>query len=1068
MLSLRNISKEYHTGGETVKALNNVSLDFRTNEFVSILGPSGGGKTTLLNIIGGLDQYTSGDLIINGRSTKKYRDRDWDSYRNHSVGFVFQSYNLIPHQSVLQNVELALTLSGVSPSERKRRARKALEAVGLGDQIRKKPNEMSGGQMQRVAIARAIVNDPDIILADEPTGALDTQTSLQVMEILKDIAKDRLVVMVTHNPELAEKYSTRIVRLRDGQIIDDSNPLSPAETASEKEMEKAMGQKKEKKPSMSLLTSFGLSFKNLLSKKARTLLTSFAGSIGIIGIALIYAVSQGTSNYIDSIQQDTLSTYPLTITAETADMSSIMTAFGAMLNVKDDRPEGTLVEKQVMGQVFAQVGTNDLKSLKHYIDEHYDEIDDYVNEIKYSYGISPRVYTYDINGDVLRVNPTSIFAGYYSAFMGGSSVFSEMITNRELLDSQYDILMGSWPDSYDELVFVLSDRGTITDYMAYCLGLLDRAEVEEMMEKVQNSEEIVLREVPNEWTYEDIMDLDLRLVFTYQFYRYNSEFNVWENMSSDGAYVEDLVKNAERLKISGIVIPKEGVSASALSLGINYTPMLVDHIIAKSSLTDIVAAQLADPDRDIFSGKTFEELKNEEAPSMSFEDLITVDTQAISSAFGFDIKPEQLMALLRAYIGDIGSYISTSTKPAYDALYALVQTMAKDMIISYADTNTDEYGLCTLKSGDAQTYPDSYIAAQRAKDLYEQLIYDYDLEEADLTGVVLPILRDAMQLFMDEETQGQESVSFQREELDGRLPDHVKAIKEHIDQSVQIQSILVSLSARMTMNKMSEQMNSAIENMTTRLIASLPTAMGINVDGAKIASAFRFNMNQEDLQRLMNTYNGDTSSSSCDGNLRRLGYSKLDQPYQISVYMKDFTTKERFIEFLDNYNDMMQEQGLEDRVISYTDTTGLLMSSVKTIVDSVSYVLIAFVSISLIVSSIMIGVITLISVQERTKEIGILRAIGASKRNVSSMFNAETVMIGLTSGLVGIGITYLLCIPINKILYRLTDNANLKAVLPARVAFILVMISVTMTLISGIIPSKSAAKKDPVVALRTE
>lgn len=1068
MLRLQNIIKDYPIGGDTVHALRGVSMDFRDSEFVSILGPSGCGKTTLLNIIGGLDQATGGDLIIGGVSTKDFHDRDWDSYRNHSVGFVFQSYNLIPHQTVLQNVELALTLSGVSKAERRERAKKALERVGLGSQLVKKPSEMSGGQMQRVAIARAIVNDPDIILADEPTGALDTETSVQVMEILKEIASERLVIMVTHNPELAERYSTRIIRMLDGTVIGDSAPLSAEELAAEKRT--GVG-RYTKRPSMSILTSFGLSFKNLLTKKGRTVLTAFAGSIGIIGIALIYAVSHGMSSYIDTVQQDTLSTYPLTIYSETADMTAMLSAFSSVMTGGDDVPAGTVREQQVMAQVFAQVGSNDLTSFKEYLTEHYDEVKDGINALQYGYSVSPQLYTTDVNGKLLQVNPNSLFSSMMGSMSAMSftntNVFTEMIDNTALLESQYDVLAGRWPEKYDELLLVLTDASGMSDFMSYAFGLRDQQDLRQMMTDVIAGKEV---DDPGEslsWTYDELMQISFQLINASDRYCYNEQYGVWEDMSGDDAYMRKLVDSGETLHIVGIVCPQSGVAASALSPGIAYLPELTEHVIEQAGDTDIVAQQLADRETDVFSGRPFSELEGSTSSGLSFEDMISVDTQQLSSAFGVSVTEQDIQNMMTPYMQSISSSITADNSTAEKDFTDILTALAKELLDQYIAENTDaDTGLCTINMADAATYPAAYLATDSAQALIAPLTKQYLIPADVFTGIYEQILNQSMETLFSVLTAGNDSVSLPVDAVQKTADAAVKGFSVFIAIEPNMKAAVAKIAATMTEAVVKKEVMTEVGQMTSSLIGTLSSAFHVDPDA--IASAFHFTLSEEELTRLIQSYTSGDEKRSADKNLRDLGYSDPDQPVSIAVYLVDFTAKEQFIDFIDTYNTAAEQAGHEEQVISYTDLTGVLMSSVKTVVDSVTYVLIAFVAISLIVSSIMIGVITLISVQERTKEIGILRAIGASKSNVSSMFNAETVIIGLSSGLVGVAVTYLLCIPINAILHKLTGIANLSARLPIQVALLLVVISMVLTLLSGLIPSRSAARKDPVVALRTE
>lgn len=1073
MLELKGITKDYQAGDTVVHALKGINLQFRKSEFVSILGQSGCGKTTTLNIIGGLDQYTSGDLVINGRSTKDFKDRDWDTYRNHSVGFVFQSYNLIPHQTVLQNVELALTLSGVPKSERRERAAKALGEVGLASQLNKRPSEMSGGQLQRVAIARALVNNPDIILADEPTGALDSETSVQVMDILKEISKDRLVVMVTHNPELADRYSTRIVRMLDGNVISDSNPLTEdeykAELAAAEEFSKEEAGKK--RPSMNFVTSFGLSLKNLFTKKGRTVLTSFAGSIGIIGIALIYAVSQGMTMYIDAVQQDTLSTYPLSIMSETADMTAMLSAFGSAMEDVENQPENSVREQQFMSQVFAKIGTNDLRAFKEHMDENMSEIEGYLNAVQYSYGISPQVYTIDVAGNVVQVNPSTLMAGLMGSAMGtttasssssgmssmySSGVFTEMIDNRELLQSQYDVLAGAWPEKYNEVLLVLGAEDSITDYMAYALGLLDQRELKDMMMTVMNGDEV---EEPGEadiWTYDDLLNVNLTLVQPADEYRYNSQYGVWEDMSDDEDYMRSLVENGEKLKVTGIVCAKPGVAASAMAPGIAYLPELTEYVISKAADSEIVKSQMADENVDVFSGKTFDELLSDESEGMDFNNMISVDSDMLSSAFSVDIDPNEIRDLISDYMESILGSENMDTAAAEADFMSTLKTLCGGMIRSYVLANGDSLtNTAVIETEQVQPAVDEYFASASAQGIIESINAKYPISAESYSETYSKLVSSVLGAYVYA-SGGQ-----------APLNDEIaKTITDSLDSNTAILAVAKAAAGPMTAAASQGAAQDAFDKASAAITQMLSSAF--KVDGSKIASAFRFNMTEEELMRLMQTMSSPQEERNAERNLKKLGYADTDQPEAISIYLKDFTAKEEFIDFIESYNSDVQNRGEEELVISYTDMTGILMSSIKTVVDSITYVLIAFVAISLVVSSIMIGVITLISVQERTKEIGILRAIGASKKNVSGMFNAETMIIGFTSGLLGVVITYVLCIPINIILHRLTGISNLSAYLPPAVGLVLILISIALTLISGIIPSRSAAKKDPVVALRTE
>ena len=736
MLQVKDIRKQYKTGELIQTALDGVSLNLRDNEFVAILGPSGSGKTTLLNVVGGLDRYDSGDLIINGISTKKYSDRDWDSYRNHTIGFVFQSYNLIPHQSVLANVELALTISGISPSERRKRAKKALEDVGLGNQLHKKPNQMSGGQMQRVAIARALVNDPDILLADEPTGALDSETSVQVMELLKEVSRDRLVVMVTHNPELAEDYANRIVRVKDGRIIDDTNPYEVDESVIDAPKHKNMG-----RSSMSFFTALALSFNNLRTKLARTLLTAFAGSIGIIGIALIMSLSTGFQNYIDKIQADTLSNYPLTLQTETADMSAALAAFGSSLAAAQELPEGVVGEQQMISAMFSQIGSNDLGSFKSYLQENYESVAHTISTVKYGYGISPRIYSANTD-PVLQVNPAVLFGtvtGYseMSSYMD-SNIFYEMIDNTAMLESQYDVVRGRWPENPFEMVFVLTNPHQITDYMAYALGMKNPRELEDMMQKVMQGEEAVLDTVPMQWTYEDLMALKFKLVNSADLYRYNGEYQVWEDMSGDKAYMADLIDSAQELSIVGIVCPREGVNATILSSGIAYTSELTRYVIEQAQQSQLVVDQLENRQLDVFTGKQFG--VEEEGEQLKFEDMITIDGDMITSAFGMNISTDYLMRLLKNYLGDMAGSLEVDTTQAQTDFLSALRYFGNDMLQQYIASNAGEDGSAKLYLSDADTVVSNYLAGESAAARIQTLSDSYGVSTDTFHQVYRPLL----------------------------------------------------------------------------------------------------------------------------------------------------------------------------------------------------------------------------------------------------------------------------------------------------------------------------------------
>ena len=1094
MLQIQNIRKQYKTGDLVQVALDGVSLTLRDNEFVAILGPSGSGKTTLLNVIGGLDRYDSGDLIINGISTKKYSDRDWDSYRNHTIGFVFQSYNLIPHQTVLANVELALTISGISRAERKRRAKAALESVGLGDQLHKRPNQMSGGQMQRVAIARALVNNPDILLADEPTGALDSDTSVQIMELLKEVARDRLVVMVTHNPELAEEYANRIVRVKDGRIIDDTNPCSP--TADLDARHKNMGHS-----SMSVFTAFGLSFNNLLTKKARTLLTSFAGSIGIIGIALILALSTGFQTYIDKIQEDTLSSYPLSIQSDTADISSAFLSIGAQVMDAQNAPDGVVKESQMITQVMGQMGSNDLRSFKKHLELNYDQVEYSINDLRYGYGITPLIYSGNTSDRITQVNPASLFADLtgsaaLSAYMD-SNVFYELLDDKQLLNDQYEVLKGRWPENYNEMVMVLGSPHMFTDYMAYTLGMRDPAELEDMVELLMEGKEPTVTTSPMSWTYDDLMALDFRLVHPTALYQYNEDYEVWEDMSSDKVWLRQAITDAEQLKIVGIVCPRSDSGTAALNQGVAYSPDLIPHIIEAASATRIVRDQIAAPKTDVFTGKEFGAAEEETDSGLNFEDMISIDEDALKDAFGGDVDASSVMSAVEDHMSTISLSIDADIRPAQDSLSEAYKTMAVAMLTGYIEEHADpETGIAFLRPEDSDRIAAEYLATDEAQAKLAQLAEGQVIPADGFYALYRPMLSALLSTYSgtilemgqpkdesaeppaEPDTENQDDIVSNLPLPDLDLPllpemDAAPITMALAEPLVEIFANIPMVTAgfsemaiAMTEADMQIAIMTEVGQLTSTIVETFTQAF--NVDPEKMASAFQFNMDQEELSRLMAAMTSAPRERSYKTNLRSLGYCDLDDPYSISIYFYDFAGKEAFIDFLERYNDDMEARGKEDQVISYTDLTGIMMRSVKTIIDSVSYVLIAFVSVSLVVSSIMIGIITYISVMERTKEIGVLRAIGASKRNISQVFNAETFIIGLCSGVIGVGVTWLLIFPINSIIHNVTGNMDINAVLPLNAALILAGLSVVLTVIGGLIPSRKAAQKDPVIALRTE
>jgi len=1127
MLELRGITKEYKTGAETVHALRGIDLAFRESEFVSILGPSGCGKTTMLNILGGLDQYTSGDLLIDGISTKEYKDADWDAYRNDTIGFVFQSYNLISHQTVLSNVELALTLSGVSASERRARAIEALEQVGLGDQINKKPAEMSGGQVQRVAIARALINDPSIILADEPTGALDTETSTQVMAILKEISEDRLVIMVTHNPDLAEAYSTRIVRLSDGQVISDSDPFLPGSyeviegiSVEPDARNKAVGRAvRRRNKSMSLGTALHLSLNNLMTKKARTLLTAFAGSIGIIGIALILSVSNGFQTYIDKLEEDTLSSYPLTIMSETADMTSMITAF--MANASDTEGEdsgGKMHEQQIMTDLLASVGSNDLASFKKHIDSNIDTIGDWFNSYQYSYGLSVNIYSTNMEYGPLRVSPGSIMQSYMSGLqqssfsMMNTDVFFQMMDNEELLKSQYKVLAGTWPEKYDELLLVLDSEDQLNDYIVYTLGLRDPQELKDMINDVMDGERVENNNKRLEWTYDDFLGMEFALVHACDTYRRNSSYEVWEDMSDDEDYMEDLIKKSEKLHISGIVCAKEASGANAMTPGVGYLPLLTQHMIEYAAESDIVKIQRLNKSIDVFSGKSFEDIRSNNSEGLGFEDMISIDEGKLKKALGGDIDPNAIQKdiekIAKKEIKDLAANDSAE-KIEEDVNKALADG-CNDILKNLRSQAKDSEIFSVSNDSVSKALNDSLDSGKHSR-IVNPLLNGYaeviKAAAPDMqTGVKMAVINEAikggvsqMGLTISDEQTGQiaaviaKNGSIDEDTLRGIAPDlpdamipmavgALNSIPSQIPASAFNEALFTALSQTVEPYTTNSDVQDGIKQYGQGIemlqdaqvvgpaLGKAAEAVGkqFNIDPSGIADAFTMKMDEDEITRLITAYISGGAETSYDTNLQKLGYADVNNPFSMSFFLKDFESKENFLKFIDDYNQEMTDNGDEDMVISYTDVTGVLIKSVKNITNAVSYVLIAFVAISLVVSSIMIGVITYISVLERTKEIGILRAIGASKKDIARIFNAETIIIGLCAGVIGIGLSLLLLIPINRILIGLTKISALKAILPAAGGVALVIISIFLTFIAGLIPSGMAARKDPVVALRTE
>lgn len=1190
MLQIKNIRKEYKTGELVQKALDGVSLNLRDNEFVAILGPSGSGKTTLLNIIGGLDRYDSGDLIINGISTKKYKERDWDSYRNHTIGFVFQSYNLIPHQTLLANVELALTISGISKAERKKRAQEALARVGLGEQVHKKPSQLSGGQMQRVAIARALVNNPDIVLADEPTGALDSETSIQVMELLQEVARDRLVVMVTHNPELAQQYATRIVNLRDGKIRSDTDPFEVDEKTLKEPEHKNMG-----KSSMSFLTALSLSFNNLRTKKARTLLTSFAGSIGIIGIASILALSTGVNTYIHSVEEETLSEYPLQIQSTGFNFaSSMMMSAGGSGEAQEESGDVNVI--QMVTDMFSTMGSNDLEALKEYLDHGDSGIDQYVSAIEYSYDSVPQIYRED--GDSIRqVNPDQSFsalglgsgssANSMMSSMMSTDVFYEMPENESLYKDQYEVMAGRWPENYNECVVVLTSSGGISDFMLYTLGLRDAMELDEMIQQFIDEEEVDTPDHIGSYTYEDILGTTFKVVNRADYYQYDSQYQVWTDKTDNDEYMKELVQNGEDLKVVGVVQPAEDANAVSLTTGIGYTKDLSRHVAEEAENSEIVQQQLQNPDVDVFTNEAFGEESGQR--DLDMNSLFSVDEDAIQEAFGFDesaltegmsdafdfsgamsadgstldlsglmnmedisltlpempelnmqdimsgirleVSAEELAQIASDLFQGYQGYAAQNPAADYSGLgedfLGYLQTDEAKQILSrniteiiqssgtvtvsneqlqqlvrevmagyqqyaasngYTDINRfDEYLIEYLQTAQAQEILSRWasenikiegnvsITAEQLEKLSAEMVAGYQ-QYAAANGLPDPTKMDDyfMEYMATPEAQqklsqgiaGMVDTGGVEEKLSTALQSYMQTIMGSYSQTM-AQAIETQVSSAMEqmMGQISQSMESSMQEAMSQLSGNMADAFTINTEA--LQNAFQMNMTEEELGELLMSlaYRED---ASYDGNLQELGYVDFGQPNEISIYPSDFESKEQVLRILDSYNERMEEEGKEDQVITYTDIVGTMTSSVTDIIDIISYVLIAFVAISLVVSSIMIGVITYISVLERKKEIGILRAIGASKRNVSQVFNAETFIIGLCSGLLGIGLTLLLMIPGNALIHQLAGTTDINAILPVESAVILILFSVVLTILGGLIPSSKAAKNDPVMALRVE
>ncbi|MBQ7065178.1 MAG: ABC transporter ATP-binding protein/permease [Firmicutes bacterium] len=1169
MLQIKDIHKQYKTGGLVQKALDGVSLNLRDNEFVAILGPSGSGKTTLLNIIGGLDRYDSGDLVINGTSTKQYKDRDWDAYRNHTIGFVFQSYNLIPHQTVLSNVELALTIGGISKGERRRKAQEALRQVGLGDQMHKRPSQMSGGQMQRVAIARALVNDPDILLADEPTGALDSETSVQVMELLKEVAKDRLVVMVTHNPELAERYATRTVRLRDGKITSDSDPYLPADV--EEAVHRKMG-----RASMSFLTALALSFNNLRTKFTRTILVAFAGSIGIIGIACILSLSNGVNLYIQSIEEETLSEYPMQITSASFNFLAMMES--AQENASYERSEGTdVLERRMATNLFSRMSANDLAALRRAIEADKEQIMRYANAIEYRYQVVPLIYRREGNS-IRQVNPDLTFQAL--GFGNSTSIFSTAMAtdifnvlpeDENMYVNQYDVKAGHWPQNSNECVLIVSGSGRISDLVLYTLGLKDAAELDELVKNFAAGQNTEVSNTPlGEYKFEDFLGIEFKRIRQSDCYLYDSEYHVWTDKSDDPAYMKKLVLNGETLTIVGVVMPREDASAAMLLSGIGYPASLVRDIIQETADSEIIRQQLDDPTVNVFTQKPFGD--ESERQGLNMETLFKVDEEALAKAFSFDtdqldvdtsdfLDPDDLdMSDLVDTSGISAAMPSISAQELSNLLNGIkveVSTenlgkLFQQVMEGYMDYAAKDPSTDYSKLGESvQTYLQTDEARALLRKDLEQLVRESNLEQ-----LTEPLIRDMVQHILEGYQAYAEANGISPEEFGTELqtyldtPEGRALMQQEIDHLTeelskvditdeQIRAVLQNLSDGydryaaenglpepskisesfreylqtdegrkliqdgledvVNLDEIEKQMasgmntmfyrygktiastiSSMMTSMTERLAETVQGAFGsamesiisqmdkaFQFDADSFADAISLTMNEKDLQELLTSL---TSSqiTTYENNLKKLGYGDLEVPYEIDIYPRNFESKNELKAWLDAYNARMEAEDQKEKVIRYTDAVGTLMSSVTEIVNAISIVLIVFVAISLVVSSIMIGVITYISVLERRKEIGILRAIGASKHNISNVFNAETFIIGLLAGLIGVGVTLLILIPGNQLLQSLTGRADIYAFLPVDSAAILVVLSIILTLIGGLIPSRKAAKSDPVAALRTE
>ena len=1101
MLELKDICKKYVTQSFTQTALDDVSVAFRDNEFVAILGPSGSGKTTLLNVIGGLDHFDSGDLLIDGISTKDFRDRDWDAYRNNRIGFVFQSYNLIPHQTILENVELALTLTGVGRAERKQRAREALERVGLGDHVNKRPAQLSGGQMQRVAIARALINDPEIVLADEPTGALDSTTSVQVMDLIKEVAQDRLVIMVTHNPELAYEYATRIVNLADGRITDDSDPFDPA-TAPRREA------KATRRTSMNFLTALGLSARNLMTKKGRTIMTAFAGSIGIIGIAAILALSNGVNEYIAKVEEDTLSSYPLTIAKQSYDMSEMLggdksSTAGDASGSSDGSQAGAgaadtsqdIPVVTALKDMFASVKSNDMRSFKAFLDSGGDGISDDVNAVQYDYGVSPIVYRESADGGqptkLVPNSMTQAMSGGASSgatagtMMTGTNVFNEMIDDQSLLDSQYDVVAGRWASAPDEAVLVLSSKGTVGDYTLYSIGALDINELNDLVSSAMSADGNV--ETPDtdaDFTYGDALNTSFKVLAASDCYRKNDETGGWTDMSDDADYMASQVSSGLDLRIVGVVKPNGSGGSNALSPGVAYTHGLTTELMARSASSQIVQQQLANPDVDVFTGKSFDEVQADAKKGVDLQSMFSVDEDAMKSAFhfdestlsglgdgmsldmsGLDLSNIDLSGMNIDLSGvgsdlDFGDAFANAPSPDFSDVFTDVQLTPEQMQQVGVLTNqllsgflqSDEFKGLGLDVKDSEKVSAAFQAYLANNPEAQQVL-------KELTAIGGQALAEKMQKAVTDYMTNTFAPYLQQAmgEVTKRMGDEIAATV-----SAQVKAGMAS-----AMDQVATQMSGAMSDAAVQMSGSLANLQdAFSVDGDAFAKAIHFNMDASDLASLMQSY-ANAGKLTYDNNLSTLGYADESDPQSVKIFPRDFEAKERVLGHIDAYNDQARAAGEDDKAIVYTDYMGVIMGSVTDIVNMISMVLIAFVSISLVVSSIMIGIITYISVLERKKEIGILRAIGASKRNVANVFNAETFIEGLISGVFAILVVVLVSFPVNDIVMKLKGVPNIMS-LPWADALALIGISVLLTVVAGLLPARSASKKDPVEALRSE